>query len=128
MKKIAITIVLFLMTLTMMGQTKLNEFTTGKVLYEYPELAPMMTLQNVQWEVYQDSLVMTYTGKAMIKRLTKHGAPTKVIFPYPVKTGINEYTYQQGDIRIKIVHGAKNVVTKEERDTFADTMKKEIYY
>lgn len=122
-------IIMILISMNLVGQEKITEFDTRKAVYDYPEMQPMSASQYVNWKVYKDSLVMTYTGKRQIRRLKKEGLPTQVIFKYPMDKNTNEYAFQKGDIRIRIILSDKrNVVTKEKRDDFSNTMKKEIYF
>ncbi len=113
----------------MLGQEKIAEISTDKCLYELPGYAPSIMTTKVSWEVYQDSIVMTYVGKAVLKRLEKSGVSTVNVYAFPLNMENNTLTYQGDNTRIIIVRtGKKDVITVENKDDFTGDISKMMYY
>jgi len=122
MKKIAITIVLLLMTLPIFSQ-KITITTT-----QFDIRGSTGTEMTIVWEVYQDSLVMTYTDKKTIKMMNRLNQPTEHIIPYKLtKDSTGTYKYQDDKMRI-LVMPMHNSVRMSTKDDFTNTSTDVLYY
>ncbi|MCJ7759334.1 MAG: hypothetical protein MUP24_14445 [Gillisia sp.] len=129
MKRTLFTFVLLFTFLTILGQEKLAEISTGNAVYEMPGLDPTHVFTKLSWKVYQDSIVMSYVGEEMLRRFDKTGESAVMVYYFPLNKESNTYTYQGDDIRIRLVRTEKkDVITVVRNDNFSGDISKVMYY
>lgn len=129
MKKVLLTFGLALTFLTMLGQDQLMETSTSKLLIELPGFAPSTMSAKIAWKVYQDSIVMSYVDKKMLRRLEKSGDSPVTVYSFPLNKEGDIYTYQGEDIRVRLVRtSTTDVITVTGKDNFTGEITKVMYY
>lgn len=130
MKNLIFTL-LAICTLNLSGQEKIADFKTSTAsLLGFQE-----TDMNINFELYDDRLVLNYLDKSMVRALEKTGQPSYIEFPYGLKRESNEmavwYKYQDETIQIMVMlegNPRKSVTIKTIDDFTNEVTSNQLYY
>ena len=120
---------MFFLMNTIQSQEMITEFNTSHV----SGLGNMSKMQ-MNFKVYNDSLVMSYLGKNIVKMMEKRGIPTKVTYTHPFEltaTDIMEmYVFRSDEEDFQIVTKNKAglpSVRIRKKDTFSNEVVEMVY-
>lgn len=127
--KISLTLLIFITSFSLSAQEKLAEFTTS-----HAQVMGVSTKMDVLFKVYQDSLVMTYMDKRIIKQMEKMGMPVTTRFVHPfVKQDLPHgvhYTFRNETLDFTIQTGSKALkpsVLIRHKDTFSNEVTEQVF-
>lgn len=117
MKKITAVLLLVLVSFTSKTSEKITEFNTTHF-----SNGSSVTKMNIQFQLFDDKLVLNYLDNSLLKQLKKEGEDTFIVYPFSFSkvnnTGAEYYKYETDDIQIMVVDGAKPYVTIKIIDSF----------
>ncbi len=127
MRKILMLVLLFSINLS--AQEKLAEFSTN-----HATVAGYSMKTDILFEVYKDSLVMTFTNKRVVKQMKKTGSPTSVTYVAPYEEEKNgnlvQYVFRNDEFKASVLPNNSlggSSVRIQTKDDFSGEVTEQLY-